>query len=501
MEEKGESEKHSQSEDGFNLFGTFVKYDHLFLVVLLIAAYLRFSNGYVANLWPDEARDAYDGYFLYKSPLDFVHIPSAMHPPFFPYLIMLSYFVLGFGDGAARTVAPLMGTLGVAALYLWGSRIFNKKVALLASLLLATFWLNVFISTKTITDIIIGTMFSAALLAFYVAVENPGAKLLGKVGYPYVAGALLGLSFLTKEVAYILPFMFLAYLAITGQVGRLKSKKALVAVGIAVLLFLPWAYRNTVVSGDPFEISKWKGQYASGGAAPDFFYYVKSFTSWFGGIETYMLVAGLALLLVNLKGRPEKFVLLWLVGGMLFFSWYGVKEPRFLMPIYPAFALAMAYVPEGLKKIAKMVDGKILYALAAIVIIAVAASNSTNAAAQVAARADGYSGLKEAGTFIGQNTKENESAVAGSIMQIKYYSLRQTHGMPGNGKDLEELIAENNVKYVVIDTWEPYIFQYPTPAYIQNNTARFALVKTAIDENVYRSQGKVLGALVYEVKK
>lgn len=489
-----------QKSEGFNLFGTFVKYDHLFLVVLLIAAYLRFSNGYVANLWPDEARDAYDGYFLYKSPLDFMHIPSAMHPPFFPYMIMLSYFVLGFGDGAARTVAPLMGTLGVAALYLWGGRIFNKKVALLASLLLAAFWLNVFISTKTITDIIIGTMFSAALLAFYVAVENPGTKFLGKVDYPYAAGALLGLSFLTKEVAYILPFMFLAYLAITGQVGRLKSKKALIAIGIALLLFLPWAYRNTVVSGDPFEISKWKGQYASGGAAPDFLYYVNSFTSWFGTIETYLLVAGLVLLLVNLKGRPEKFLLVWLLMGMAFFSWYGVKEPRFLMPIYPAFALAMAYVPEGLKKLTKM-DGKILYALAAIVIIVVAASNSTNASAQVAGRASGYSGLKEAGVFIGQNSKENESAVAGSIMQIRYYSLRETLGMPGSGVDLEKLIAENNVKYVVIDTWEPYIFQYETPAYIQNNTARFALVKTAIDENVYRSQGKVLGALVYEVKK
>lgn len=489
-----------EKKEGFNLFGTSVKYDHLFLVVLLIAAYLRFSNGYVANLWPDEARDAYDGYFLYKSPLDFLHIPSAMHPPFFAYLIMLSYFVLGFGDGAARTVAPLMGTLGVAALYVWGGKVFNKKVALLASLLLATFWLNVFISTKTITDIIIGTMFSATLLAFYVAVENPGAKFLGKVGYPYVAGALLGLSFLTKEVAYVLPFMFLAYLALTGQVRRLKSKKALVAVGIAVLLFLPWAYRNTVVSGDPFEISKWKGQYASGGAAPDVFYYIKSFTSWFGGIETFMLAAGVITLLANSKNRPEKFLLVWLLMGMAFFSWYGVKEPRFLMPVYPAFALAMAYVPEGLKKLAK-IDGKIIYALAAIVIIAVAASNSTNAAAQVAARAGGYSGLKEAGVFIGQNTNENESAVAGSIMQIKYYSLRQTHGMPGSGEDLEKLIAENNVKYVVIDTWEPYIFQYPTPAYIQNNTARFALVKTAIDENVYRSQGKVLGALVYEVKK
>ncbi len=497
---EGESEKHSQSEDGFNLFGTSVKYDHLFLVVLLIAAYLRFSNGYVANLWPDEARDAYDGYFLYNHPLDFLHIPSAMHPPFFSYLIMLSYFVLGFGDGAARTVAPLMGTLGAAALYLWGSRIFNKKVALLASLLLATFWLNVFISTKTITDIIIGTMFSAALLAFYVAVENPGAKLLGKVDYPYVAGALLGLSFLTKEVAYILPFMFLAYLALTRQLGRLKSKKALIAIGIALMLFLPWAYRNTVVSGDPFEISKWVGQYASGGAAPDFFYYVNSFTSWFGTIETYLLVAGLALLLVNFSGRPEKFLLVWLLMGMAFFSWYGVKEPRFLMPIYPAFALAMAYVPEGLKKLTK-IDGKIIYALATIVIIVIAASNSTNASAQVASRAGGYSGLKEAGTFIGQNTNENESAVAGSIMQIRYYSLRETLGMPGSGADLEKMIAEKNVKYVVIDTWEPYIFQYPTPAYVQNNTARFALVKTAIDENLYRSQGKLLGALVYEVKK
>lgn len=495
---EGETEKHPQSGDGFNLFGTFVKYDHLFLIVLLIAAYLRFSNGYVANLWPDEARDAYDGYFLYKNPLDFLHIPSAMHPPFFSYMIMLSYSILGFGENAARTVAPFMGTLGVAALYVFGGRIFNKKAALLASLLLATLWLNVFISTKILTDIIIGTMFSATMLVFYLAVENPGARFLGKVGYPYVAGALLGMSFLTKEVAYILPFLFLAYLALTGQTRLLKSKKALVAVGIAVLLFLPWAYRNTVVSGDPFEIAKWKGQSAAGGT-PDYLYYVRSLTSWFGGAETYLLAAGLALLLANFKGRPEKFTLVWLLGGMLFFSWYGYKEPRFLMPIYPAFALAIAYVPEGLKRIAK-IDGKIPYALAAAMVLMVAATNSTNAAAQVAGRASGYHGLKEAGVFIGQNAKENESAVAGSIMQIKYYSLRQTHGMPGSGEDLEKLIAENGVKYVVIDTWEPYIFQYETPAYIQNNTARFALVKTAIDEGLYQSQGKVVGALVYEVK-
>lgn len=495
-----EIQKERDSE-GFNLFGTFVKYDHLFLIVLLIAAYLRFSNGYVANLWPDEARDAYDGYFLYKSPLDFLHIPSAMHPPVFPYLIMLSYFVLGFGEGAARTVAPLMGTLGVAALYLWGSRIFNKKVALLASLLLATFWLNIFISTKTITDIIIGTVFSATMLAFYVAVKNPHAKFLGKAGYPYVAGAMLGLSFLTKEVAYILPFMFLAYLALTRQIRRLKSKKALIAVGIAVLLFLPWAYRNTAVSGDPFEISKWKSQYSSGGPAPDFLYYVKSFTSWFGGIETFLLAAGVILLLVNFNGGPEKFLLVWLLGGMLFFSWYGVKEPRFLMPLYPAFALAIAYVPEGLGKIAKTFDGRVLYAIAAMGVLLIAASNASVATQQVLGRAQGYSGLREAGAFIGQHTSEGESAVAGSIMQIRYYSLRQTYGIQEDGEALEKLIAEKNVKYVVIDTWEPYICQYDgTLKYIMNNTARFSLAQAYAKENLRMGCFNFAGALVYEVK-
>src|SRR5881398_2626493 len=135
-----------------------------------------------------------------------------VNPPAFTYLLHLIFAVwYGGGDGVARRfatdpsdvfllariVAAICGTVGVGLLYVAGSRLFDRRVGLLAAGLLAVAFLPVFYSHLALNDV-------PTLIGVTLALVGVGGIVRRGARADFViAGAGLGLGCATKYTAGI----------------------------------------------------------------------------------------------------------------------------------------------------------------------------------------------------------------------------------------------------------------------------------------------------------
>ncbi|MCL6629403.1 MAG: glycosyltransferase family 39 protein, partial [Armatimonadetes bacterium] len=109
--------------------------DPYLLAVIGLALILRLYQLGVESLWGDEACSIRDATYL--------HIASWLRPVY--YLILHAWIRLGLGGNEffLRLPATLFGVAGVWALYILGRRLFDRPVALLASVFMAVSVLHV----------------------------------------------------------------------------------------------------------------------------------------------------------------------------------------------------------------------------------------------------------------------------------------------------------------------------------------------------------------------
>src|SRR3989338_7996174 len=64
--------------------------------------------------------------------------PQFEKPILFYWLLKASFSIFGVNEFAARLPSAVLGLIGIIAIYLLGSSLFNKRVGLFSSLILAT---------------------------------------------------------------------------------------------------------------------------------------------------------------------------------------------------------------------------------------------------------------------------------------------------------------------------------------------------------------------------
>ena len=189
---------------------------YIWLVGLLAVIICFFGNSQVMVTDPVESNYVLTAKEMlaagdYMSPRIFGHYWYDK-PIFFYWELMAAFSLFGMNDFAARFFSALCGVLGILLTYAFTARLYDKKTACTASLVLLTSLEYFYISKAVITDMTLFLLFAATLICFYIAYSE------GKTKWYYAAYVCSAVAVLTK-----------------GPVG-------LVQPGLIIILFLAWRH-------------------------------------------------------------------------------------------------------------------------------------------------------------------------------------------------------------------------------------------------------------------
>ena len=276
-------------------------------------------------------------------------VSNAFYPPLFDIVTSASFSMFGVSLFAARLVPAFFSILSLWAVFELAYSMYGEKVALLSAVLLAVmpgyFWLSRMSLLETMLDF----FFVVALLFFFRWIQNRKDRNL------VLSGLAVGLGFLTKYqmmaagLVMVLSILFL----LRGQFKRAFSRFALVVVA-AVLVVVPWfiaayqVYASGIFSqwlyalqvGNP-ERSVYSLRYPS-----PIFYLIEMVWPYntIHPISLFLYVIGLAGLgyLAYRHTKGDKYVLIWFISVLVFFTLIANKEWRYVLPLFPALAISAA---------------------------------------------------------------------------------------------------------------------------------------------------------------
>jgi uncharacterized protein (TIGR03663 family) len=292
----------------------------------------------------DESQDAYFSWTFFTSG-DYEYNPL-LHGPLRFYLTAGMYGLFGVSDFTARLAPALMGTAIVGLPYLLRAQL-GRVAALAAAVLLAIGPSYLYFSRFAREDIYIACITLAMLVVVFRFLDAPRRH------QPAVLGALLALSFATKETTFITVFVagtfFIAVLIFRRElvlgpvraVGLDAWGWGLAAfVGVFTVLFTTFlTHPAGLWDGIYTGLEYWLGQHDVGrGGNPWYFYGVFLFAQ-----EWPVLLLGAAGTVVAVR-RPTllRVFLVWaFVVSLVVYSWAGEKfEWLVLHPLLPLILLA-----------------------------------------------------------------------------------------------------------------------------------------------------------------
>lgn len=301
----------------------------------------------------------------------FGHVTS--FPFLYPYLQSLSVDVMGRSLAAIRAPSAILGALTVPALYLLARALFNRRVGLMAALLLATYPPHLHFSRlglNNIADPLFGVL-AIGLLA-------RGLRHRRRLDFA-LSGAALGLTQYFYDGGRLLfPVLIALWLLALWPLGRLRGawRGVLVMVLVALIVAAP-VYITVKAEEQRFSerINRvgLKGDYFHELLKADqdelrrahLWHVALSFLttiflpdlSWFYGDRNPYLpdflaplaLVGVCALLRRWREPGAQVVLLWVIGALAAQSllYDNVGSPRYVV-IFPALVLLVAVGVEGL---------------------------------------------------------------------------------------------------------------------------------------------------------
>jgi len=312
------------------------KYGILFLSFLItVGFYLRYANLDNLSFWVDELFTTYAaiGILEHGTPV----MPSGM-----PYtrsilntsLIALSFKIFGIGEFSARIVSVIFGTLTIPLVYLVGAKVANKRVGLLAALLITfSVWQIVWArEARMYAQFQFFYLLTAYL--FYSGVDKKNLKTLLFSAVAFICAwfsHVLALTFLPVAVIYTLLYK--------REIlkNRYVISGTLISAGMALLYMIvtgktPFGYM-------PASVPKW-GQHP-------FYYYALTpdlrmlFILVVIGITISILLWGFG---IFKNEKHSAYLYLNFFIPFIILSLNLWKAPRYAFFIFPFLVLSASYV-------------------------------------------------------------------------------------------------------------------------------------------------------------
>jgi len=169
--------------------------------------------------------------------------PQLVFPPLFPILIAGASFITHNYEWAGRMVALLLGSLLPLPVFGIASRLFNRRVGIVAALLVMLHPLLVNLSFSVLSEGPYTTLFLFAVYLVVRALNNSSI-----IWWSLVGGGF-GLAYLTRQeaMAALAIAVLFAFFAIEGRLA-IRTKRALATVAVFLLFAAPevlFIYRAT----------------------------------------------------------------------------------------------------------------------------------------------------------------------------------------------------------------------------------------------------------------
>jgi len=256
-------------------------------------------------------------------------------PIMFYWELLIAYKIFGVNEFASRFFPALFAMLGLFLTYLFGAKVYDKKVGFAAAVMLATSLEYWYLSHAVITDMTLLVMFSLTLMSFFLGYRA------GKPQFYLIAFAASGVSVLTKgPIGFFLPgLIILIFLAWQGELQHLRKLFRPKNFAILAAIIAIWYLPMTFIHGAEF-IENFLGVHnflratVSEYPKTDVWYYY-TLVSTIGFFPWSIVLIGIAA--KNLRHLPtfdvrDKFLIVWALTVIIFFQLCATKYITYTLP-------------------------------------------------------------------------------------------------------------------------------------------------------------------------
>ncbi len=266
-------------------------------------------------------------------------------PPLFMWLMSLAFQVFGANSFAARLPSAIFAALSLVLIFYLGKLLYNRTVGFLSALVLGTFSTFYLFAKHAMMDVTF-TFFIVASVYFFVQSQ----KTEKPTKFVLLSGIFFGLALLTKQVeALLLPLIIMIYLLATNRsIKVFFTKNFAIFWGVGLLMVTPWLAFMLVSFKDDFW--NWFVLYCGiqrtlspiEGHSGNFLFYF-SFLASNETLWAVLLPFAGALSLFNAAAKrveQDTLLLAWMGVVLLVFTVAQTKLAWYILPAFPAFALA-----------------------------------------------------------------------------------------------------------------------------------------------------------------
>lgn len=270
-------------------------------------------------------------------------------PPLQAWMTALGFSVFGLGEWQARLWTGLCGLAGMFMVFLAGSRVYSAATGVTAALVLGSSFFWAVAAHVASYDMGLSAMLTCALCAMLIA-QRPAASPREQRNWMLGCWAAMALAVLSKGLAgIVLPGMVLVLYTLASRDWRIWRRLHVVP-GLALFLAIaaPWFVLVSLENPEfPafFFIREHVGRFTSdvhSRQAPWHYFLpflIVGMTPWFG-VLAQSLRHGLRGSAAGFE--PGRFLVVWAVSILVFFSLLHAKLPAYILPVFPALALLLA---------------------------------------------------------------------------------------------------------------------------------------------------------------
>ena len=394
-------------------------------------------------------------------------------------LVIAGFLKIANNEFLPRAFLLIISMGSVLGIYFLGKEMFNKKIGLIASLLMSVFYLNIFFTNRVLVDLPSLTFYSFSAFLFYKYFKTNSKSSL------YWAAAVLAIGILFKLPTISLALVVFIYILITQRLSFIKKKEIWIAALIFLLVLSPyliWGYMKFggfVITQAGAWNAPAKGTLLSTAFnnMKSYFSQFKTYLSWpllisflLGLALMYKVVLGFDVLLKGNKKLKRDFYLLliFLIPIILVSFSLAHIENRYILNSFPAiFIISGVFMLKAYNFIKQY--KKFLAVLFLIIILgSITYFQLQYTDSLIKSKKGSYSQVREAGLWLKGNTSPPDIIVTKSRPQIKYYSEREVIRIPDTKEEFEKELASNSdIKIYMVSIFENHLEW--TYSYAQEN--------------------------------
>ena len=460
--------------------------DNLILFgVLFFAFFIRLYYFWITKtqpLWWDEAEYMLRAKaFVFDTPITGWAIQREIVVP----LIWSVIYLITKSEFWIRFLQVIISLSTIFLTYLLGKEMFDKKIGIIAALIMAANGIHLFFTMRLLTYLWAPLFF---LLTFYFFWKGYIKK--EKRIYIYITPlvAAFGIS-IYGSLAFGVLTIFIFFI-ITEQHKFLLKKDIWIMAIIGSIALIPQFIYSKITYGSA--ISRWSSLQSSPSTRQYdlIFSYFKMFPHLFGKIFTLLIALGSVYVLYNLilsfdfilknKSKNLKAYLLVFLWSFIVLTFYtyvaiyrgGTVYDAFVMSAFPALAIFGAHGASLIYK-SRILNYKLSIFILIIILLLGGFYQISYANKLIINKINSFDTLKDAGLWLKQNSNPDDKILTQAVPAITCYSERISIFSPSLEDELQTIVNQNNTKFFVLSAWQMDESQLWYLNYSQKNPDKF----------------------------